>query len=270
VPATNAFVKVPKSTGVSLQQENWQFGDVASSEAPTLAPSGFIVRRLSLRARRLDDLSDSARLDVNGAVDGFLPIRAPDPALRERRTRWGRRRNRLNFPRANASTKSPPHHTPLSMRKGKELSATCSASPTEGDEKAQVAQQSADSDATVNKRFKIALPESERGEAKEKLQVATARSSSVKSTTTSGTDSPRQKPADVQAATEDATRSVWEKASLSIREKPAQVEPTGITDVGFSKVTILPPSSRKLCRKQESALIEAKVNVDAKEAQVEP
>jgi len=137
---TNGFGhKFPKLHAF-IAQENWQFGDVASTKntrhwrlrglsCPTLAPEGL---------RRLDDLSDPRVSTSTVQWMVFTDSVRTIPGVAGAKDAGGaREENRLTFQERNASTKSRRATHSTSMRKGKELSLLAARVRTEADEKPQ-------------------------------------------------------------------------------------------------------------------------------------
>jgi Mg-chelatase subunit ChlD len=253
-----AYANPPQVQGVG------QFGGIGGSglAANSLQRSEGLTA-LNLERESLDMLGDrNASLGINGAAGRYYRLAPSDPSTARAKDAVEESKKKLaDLPDGGRIDHATGITTLHFDAEGKNIVRDLQReSGVKSDGKPQVAQQSAEGDVAVNKRFKIALPESERGEARENLRVATgpvAISETIANEPATGL--PAQRPSDGSLAVGEAKRrqvkespaAIAPAAQVAATEKPDHTEVE--LQQGFVSSTLEPETLRKL----EAARIEA-------------
>jgi Mg-chelatase subunit ChlD len=238
-PAAPIPSRTSPATGLDLKREKFQAGNapddgvqskgveaslgvrvtnVASASAlsvgdPTwrnLAELGVATGAEPESLDRLADLSANASRHINGVADGFYRMRSPEPRAAGAKESQEAEKLKQLADVDSAFAIKPTSNATLYFDSEPKLFAydLPSEAAQRKDTKPRLVQQDfAEGDVTLNKRFKIVLPDSERGEAMEKLQVASGPITvSEINYNEPATGLPAQKQSDTDVAREESLR----------------------------------------------------------------
>jgi Mg-chelatase subunit ChlD len=165
-----AYANSPQGQGVGQSGGISGFGHAANSFQRSEG-----LPALNLEREALDTLGDrNAPLGINGAAGRYYRLAPSNPSAAGAKDAVEAEKTLADLSKSERSDPATGISTLQFDAEGKNVVRDLQReSGQKADEKPQVAQQSADGDATSIKRYKIALPESERVEAKENLRVDT-------------------------------------------------------------------------------------------------
>jgi Mg-chelatase subunit ChlD len=213
------------------QLDNWKFAD-ALGRAGQSANSfelgrGFVSPTLEPEIFRNLDRGDADRLSVNGAQEGTSgPRPALDPRAAETKDGVEDQKKRLADVSGEKKSGVAAGSAVYFDAEGKNIVRESQRdSGLKSDDKPNPGQRPADVRLAKRNGAEIALPEFERGEAREKLQVATGPIAiSEINYNSPATGLPPQKPSDVEAAVEESLRrQVKESPATPAVKEPAPV-----------------------------------------------